>query len=45
MMPIIAFANNNDNVGRSIINSINNYIRVERPYDPMLVNMVEDITI
>ena len=22
-----------------------NYIRVERPYDPMLVNMVEDITI
>ena len=22
-----------------------NYIRVERPYDPVLVNMVEDITI
>ena len=22
-----------------------NYIRVERPYDPKLVNMIEDITI
>ena len=22
-----------------------NYIRVERPYDPALVNMIEDITI